>query len=134
MADVAATTQDTPAKSERSSESARGGRLYRPVTDIAETEAGVTLVLEMPGVAPENVDVELEKRVLTIKGRAALTNPENFQLVYAEYGEGDYERAFTLSEDLDGSKIKAEMRDGVLTVNLPRAEAAKPQRIEVKAG
>lgn len=134
MSEISNKSQETPEKADRSSESARGTRIYRPLTDIIEAGDGVTLMLDMPGVAPDSVEVELEKRVLTVKGRAKLTNPENFELSYAEYGEGDYQRAFTLSEDLDGSKIEAGMRDGVLTLKLPRAEAAKPQRIVVRAG
>lgn len=119
---------------EAPAETARGARLYRPVADIVETEAGVTLAIDMPGVAPEDVEIDLEKHVLTIRGRSKQTQAGDFQLVYAEYGEGDYERAFTLSEDLDEKKIKARMRDGVLTLTLPRAAAAKPRRIAVSAG
>lgn len=134
MNDTASNTDQAPAKTERQSETARGARIYRPLTDIVETGDGVVLALEMPGVGADDVELELERRILTIRGRAKLTNPESFELAYAEYGEGDYERSFTLSDDLDGSKISAEIRGGVLTVTLPRAEAAKPQRIEVKAG
>jgi len=90
-------------------------------------------MLEMPGVAPDSVDVSLENRVLTIRGQARTTRPENLELVHAEYSEGDYERVFTLSEDFDPDRIEAEMRAGVLTLTLPRAEAAKPRKIAVKA-
>ncbi|MSU88761.1 Hsp20 family protein [Rhodobacteraceae bacterium 2CG4] len=107
--------------------------VFRPVADIAETGQGISLMLEMPGVAPDSVDISLENRVLTIRGQARTTRPENLQLSYAEYGEGDYERAFALSEDFDPDKIAAEMRAGVLTLTLPRAEAAKPRKIAVKA-
>jgi HSP20 family protein len=94
----------------------------------------VVLALEMPGVGRDDVEIDLERRVLTIRGRARVTSPEGFRRVYAEYGEGDYERVFTLSEAIDESAIRAEMSNGVLTLTLPRAEAAKPKRIEVKAG
>lgn len=115
-------------------ESARGGAIFRPRTDIVDAEGGVTLMMEMPGVAVDDVDIELENRVLTVHGRAHRSNPENFRLAYAEYGEGDYERAFTVSEEFDPAKIKAELRNGVLWLTLPRAEAAKPRKIAVKAG
>jgi len=121
-------------KSGRASQTTRGAPLFRPLTDIVESPDGVTLAVEMPGVPADGVEVSLERRVLTIRGRARLTNSDSFQLAYSEYNEGDYERSFTLSDDLDGSKIQAEMRNGVLAVRLPRAEAAKPQRIAVKAG
>jgi HSP20 family molecular chaperone IbpA len=113
-------------------ETTHGGRIYRPLTDIVETTDGVSLMLEMPGVNPEDVDITLEKRVLTINGRVRNTQPEKVQLAYAEYGEGDFERAFTLSEDFDPDKIEAAMANGVLTVTLPRAEAAQPKKIAVK--
>ena len=133
MSEVDNVTQETSAKSDRSSDSTRGVRLYRPLTDIVETEDGVELLVEMPGVSVGDVELELERRVLTIKGHAQITNPEEFSLGYSEYGEGDYERSFTLSEDLDGTGVQAEIKNGVLSVKLPRAQQARPQRIAVKA-
>ena len=126
-------TQTTP-QAERAPESTRGVAIYRPPVDIFDTGEGVKLMLEMPGVGRDDVQIDLERRVLTIRGRGRLTSPEGFRRVYAEYGEGDYERVFTLSEDIDEAAIRAEMSNGVLTLTLPRAEAAKPKRIEVKAG
>ena len=126
-------TQTAP-QAERTSESTRGVAVYRPPVDILDTGEGVKLMLEMPGVGRDDVEIDLERRVLTIRGRGRVTNPEGFRRVYAEYGEGDYERVFTLSEDIDEAAIRAEMSNGVLTLMLPRAEAAKPKRIEVKAG
>jgi HSP20 family molecular chaperone IbpA len=109
-----------------------GGVIYRALTDIVETDAGVTLMLDMPGVGPDQVDVTLENRVLTIRGRVSSARPENLKLAYEEYGEGDYERAFTLSEDFDPDRIEAEMRGGVLTLTLPRAPELEPKKIVVK--
>lgn len=120
------TPADTP-------ETTRGGRVYQPLSDIVETAEGVTLMLEMPGVAAEDVDITLEQRVLTIRGRVHQTQPEKLQLGYAEYGEGDFERAFTLGDDFDADKIEAQVTHGVLTVTLPRAPEAKPKKIAVKA-
>jgi len=128
--DVAKTAEKTPAETP---ETTSGGRVYRPLTDIVETGEGVTLMLEMPGVAPDDVDVTLERRVLTIRGKVRPTSPEKLRLAYAEYGEGDYERSFTLSDDFDPEKIGAEVSHGVLTVTLPRAAEAKPKKIAVKA-
>jgi len=87
--DVTQTRDKTPAETP---ETTTGGRVYRPVTDIVETDEGVTLMLDMPGVAAGDVDVTLEKRVLTIRGKVRATNPATLQLAYAEYGEGDFER------------------------------------------
>ncbi|OLS52763.1 Hsp20/alpha crystallin family protein [Rhodovulum sulfidophilum] len=114
-------------------ETAPGGRIYRPLADIAERDGTVTLLLEMPGVAAPDVEIALENRVLTIRGHAGTARPGRLQLVHAEYGEGDYERAFTLSEDIDPDRIAAEMKDGLLRVTLPRAEAAQPKKIAVRS-
>ena len=127
--DVTKTAGERPAQ-----ESARGAAVYRPLADIRESGQGVVLSLEMPGVGRDDVEIGVERRVLTVRGRGRITAPEGFRKVYAEYGEGDYERAFTLSEEIDEGAIRAEMANGVLTLTLPRAEAAKPRRIEVKAG
>ncbi len=118
-------------------EPARGERdtvVFRPLADIRELPAGVTLTLEMPGVGPDGVDIDLDRRVLTIRGRGGVTRPEGFRQTYAEYAEGDYERVFTLSDEIDEAAIRAGMANGLLTLDLPRAEAARPRRIEVKAG
>jgi HSP20 family molecular chaperone IbpA len=128
--DVAKPTEKTPTKAP---ETTRGKQVYRPLTDIIETEEGVSLMVEMPGVAPDDVDVTLEKRVLTIRGSVKPTTLENFTLAYAEYDEGDFERAFTMSEDFDADKIKAELHNGILTISLPRTVEAKPRKIAVKA-
>lgn len=128
--DVTKTPEKTPTEAP---ETTTGEPVYRPLTDIIETDDGVTLMVDMPGVAPEDVDVTLEKRVLTIHGRVRPTNPEKLQLVHAEYGEGDFERAFTLSEDFDGDKIDATLSHGVLTLKLPHAAEARPKKITVKA-
>lgn len=128
--EVTRTPEKTPAEIP---ETTRGGRIYRPLTDIVETRGGVSLMLEMPGVEAGSVDITLEGRVLTIRGSVSPTRPANLELAYAEYGEGDYERTFTMSEDFDPDRIEAELRNGVLTVTLPRAEAAQPKKIAVKA-
>lgn len=108
-------------------------RTYRPLTDIIETSEGVSLMVEMPGVDADSVDITLDKRVLTIRGKVKPTQPEKLEPVYTEYGEGDFERVFTLNEDFDPKKITAELHNGVLTVTLPRAPESKPRKIKVKA-
>ncbi|WP_370303154.1 Hsp20/alpha crystallin family protein [Pseudooceanicola sp.] len=114
-------------------ETTHGGRVYRPLADIVETGDGVQLMLEMPGVSRDELDVTLEKRVLTIRGKVHPTAPDKLDLVHAEYGEGDYERSFSMSQDFDPDKIEASLSNGILTLTLPRAEAAKPKKIEVRA-
>lgn len=128
--EVTQTTDKTPAETP---ETTTGGRIFRPLTDIVETDEGVTLMLEMPGVGADDVEVTLERRVLTIRGKVRATSPEKLQLAYAEYGEGDFERSFTLSDDFDPDKIGASVSNGVLTVTLPRAAEAQPKKIAVTA-
>jgi HSP20 family protein len=106
-------------------------RTFVPPADIFETDQALTVVLEMPGVAKENVDVNVENDVLTIEGRIDFSNYENLQPVYTEYNIGHYARSFRLSSKIDQDKISAEMGDGVVTLVLPKAEKAKPRRIKV---
>jgi HSP20 family molecular chaperone IbpA len=129
--EVTKAPERTPA--ETAAETTRNRPVWRPLTDIVETRDGVTLMLELPGVAADEVDVALERRVLTIRARSRDAGPDKLRLVHAEYEPGDYERAFTLSEDFDAERIEAEMRNGVLTLRLPRSEAARPKTIKVRA-
>ena len=128
--DVTQTADKNPAEMP---ETTSGARIYRPLADIVETDQGVTLMLEMPGVAPDDVDITLEQRVLTVRGKVSPTQPDTLRLAHAEYGEGDYERAFSLSDDFDPDKIDASVAGGVLTVTLPRAAETKPKKINVRA-
>ena len=114
-------------------EATREGPVFRPETDIYETEEQVVIVADMPGVAPDSVDITLERRVLTIRGHVDAKPPEGYRQIYTEYGVGDFERVFTLSETIDQEKIQASQKDGVLTLVLPKAEALKPKRIDVRA-
>ena len=107
---------------------------FTPKVDIWETEAGYNLEVEMPGVDKNGVDVKLEEGVLSIIGRAEPEDTKGFQKVYSEYEFGNYERQFQISELIDEQKIKASMKNGVLQLELPKRESAKPKRIEVKVG
>lgn len=129
--DVTRAPDQTPA--EAGTEATRNRPVWRPLTDIVETREGVTLTVELPGVAADDVEVALEKRVLTIRARSHAAGPDKLRLVHAEYEPGDYERAFTLSEDFDAERIEAELKNGVLTLRLPRSEATAPKTITVKA-
>ena len=118
---------------EMAGQTTRGSAVFRPWTDICETENGVVIAVDMPGVGTDDVDITLEKRVLTIRGHRQPRRPEGYRLAYAEYEEGDYERVFSLSDEIDEANIKAAVHNGVLMLELPKAEPAKPKRIEVKA-
>jgi len=107
--------------------------VFLPVADIYEIRDSIVVLAEMPGVAADGVDVTLERRVLTIRGRSATGDPAGYQRVYNEYADGDYERVFTLSENIDRDRIEATLKDGVLNLVLPKAESAKARKIELKA-
>ena len=87
---------------------------------------------DLPGVASEDLDIHFEKGELKIYGKVAPRNA-NVELLYGEYGIGDFHRSFSVSEAIDAEKIAAELKNGVLTVHLPKREAVKPRRIEVKS-
>ena len=122
-----------PAKQPQGTERTRGRVVYAPRVDIIETADALELFADMPGVTKDSIEITLEQRVLRIYGRADMSLPENVGPVYVEYQPGDYERSFTLSEAVDGNGIEARVRNGVLQLKLPKAGAAKAQRIEVRA-
>lgn len=115
-------------------ERTRPGRAYVPRTDIYETEDALTLLADMPGVDESSLDITLEKNVLSIKGFVEMKNPDNYGLAYAEYEVGDYERSFTLSDGIDQENISATVKNGVLTITLPKAGPAKARKISVNLG
>ena len=106
-------------------------RFFVPTTDIFETDQALSLIVEMPGVDKSKVDVSVEDGVLTIEGQLDFSKYGGMQPVYTEYNIGHYRRSFSLSNRVDQGRISAEMKDGVLTLMLPKAEEAKPRRITV---
>lgn len=119
---------------EKKQESTIPARSFVPTADIFEAEQALTIVLEMPGVDKSNVDINIESGVLTVEGRVDFGKYEGMQPVYTEYNIGHYRRSFSLSNKIDQSKITAEMKDGVLTLTLPKAEEAKPRKISITGG
>jgi HSP20 family protein len=107
------------------------GRTFLPVTDIFETPEALSVVLEMPGVDRNSIEANVENDVVTIEGRIDFTKYEGMQPVYTEYNVGHYARSFEISNKIDQSKISAQMKDGVVTIVLPKAEQAKPRKIQV---
>ncbi len=113
-------------------EPTRGGATFRPRADILETDSELLLFADVPGVRPEDLDVCYEHGELTIHGKVQPRN-ENADYIWSEYEVGDWYRAFRLGEEIDASKIFAELKNGVLTLQMPKVAAAQPKRIEVKA-
>ena len=107
--------------------------VFVPAVDIYETKDALVLLADMPGVSNDGVEIHLEDNELTIRGKAK-EEKKGVTPLYTEYRSGDYYRKFTLSNIIDQDKIEAIIKDGVLKVVLPKAEAAKPRQIQVKAG
>jgi HSP20 family protein len=107
-------------------------RTFVPTTDIFETADALTVVMEMPGVTRDHLEVSVENNVLSVSGRIDLAKYEKMQPVYTEYNIGHYRRTFDLAASrIDQDRIAAQMTDGVLTLTLPKAEQAKPRKISV---
>jgi HSP20 family protein len=115
-------------------EQTRPGRYYVPDVNIYEFEDSLKLWADMPGVKDKDVDVTLKDGMLTLAGKVSTELYNGLRPLYTEYNIGNYYREFVLNEDIDESKIRATMRNGVLELTLPKKEHAKPRRIEVQAG
>jgi HSP20 family protein len=116
---------------DKTHESTVSARRFLPVTDIFETEQALTVILEMPGVGRDKVDIHVESNVLTIEGRVDFAKYQGLQPLYTEYNVGDYARSFQLSSTINQEGITADLKDGVITLVLPKAEKAKPRKIKV---
>ena len=113
-------------------ERTRAGLVFVPQTDIYETDDAIYVVCDVPGVAEDSIDITLENNVLTINGYVHAHRPDGYQLSYAEYRVGDYQRRFTLSDEIDKDGIEASLKDGVLRLRLPKAKPAS-RKIKVTA-
>jgi len=131
------TTETRAAKTENGSanEPTRSAVTYRPNVDISETEGELTLRADVPGVLPEDIDVQFEKGVLTLTARVRPRwNTAGAAWRLQEYGIGDFQRTFQVGDQIDAAGITAEYGDGILTLHLPKVAAVRPRRIAVRAG
>ncbi len=119
-------------KQERSvPERAVEGPTFRPQVDIVERSDALVVTADLPGVAREDVDVTLESGVLTIEATPKVEEKEGLSPSYAEYEVGKFYRSFTLGSGLDAAGIEANLKDGVLRLTVPKAEAHRPRKIEI---
>jgi HSP20 family molecular chaperone IbpA len=109
-------------------------RAVLPAIDVFEDASGITLLADMPGVPKEQLEVKVEGDALWIEGQVQQSTPNGLQAVYAELRVPRYRRSFTLSRELDTSRIDAQLKDGVLTLRIPKQAHAQPRRIAVTAG
>jgi HSP20 family molecular chaperone IbpA len=123
-------TKNGPSCSAPEAQVMKGAVTYNPRFDFWEDDDELVLYGDLPGVASSDLDIHFEQGELKIYGKVAPRNA-NVELLYGEYGIGDFHRSFSVSEAIDPEKIAAELKNGVLTVHLPKREAVKPRRIEV---
>ncbi len=107
-------------------------RTMRPRVEVLENADGITLLADLPGVNNERLNLQVDKDNLLIEGRAEITKPEGMQAVHAEVRGKYYRRAFSLSGELDTDHIRAALKDGVLSVHIPKRAEVRPSRIEVR--
>ena len=115
-------------------EAAESERPIRPPVDIFEDNTGITVQADMPGVSRDRLDVHVDNDTLSIEGRAEIPTPGGMEALHADVRSTLYQRSFTLSSELDGASVEAGLKDGVLTLRIPRREEHKPRKIEVRAG
>lgn len=108
-------------------------RLFIPRVDIYETKDAIRLSADIPGADMDSIDVTLEKNILTIEAHVSTEKPVDYDLTYAEYGIGDFQRRFTLSNEIDHNGIVAKVKDGVLNLTLPKIGPTEAKKISVSS-
>jgi HSP20 family molecular chaperone IbpA len=106
-------------------------RAVLPAIDVFEDASGITLLADMPGVPKEQLELKVEGEALLIEGGVQPRTPDGLEAIYAEVRAPGYRRSFTLSRELDTSRIEAQLKDGVLRLRIPKQAHAQPRRIEV---
>ncbi len=109
-------------------------RAVLPAVDVFEDASGITLLADMPGVPKEQLEVKVEGEALLIEGGVQPSTPDGLEATYAEVRVPRYRRSFTLSRELDTTRIEANLKDGVLSLRIPKQAHAQPRRINVTAG
>ena len=116
----------------RDTQPSRSESTLIPPVDVVEDSGGITLYADLPGVSKDKLSLNVEADTLTIEGDLGLATPEGMEATYAEVGLARFRRVFSLSKDLDTSKVSAELAQGVLRLRIPKAEHAQPRKIEVR--
>ena len=127
-------TKDVSRQQAREEQDARQEATILPAVDIFENGSGITVQADMPGVSRDRLEVHIDSDTLSIEGRAEIPMPEGMDAVYADIRSTRYQRSFSLSRELDTERVEAGLKDGVLTLHIPKREEHKPRRIEVQTG
>ena len=130
--DIQTRLPDAPESADSKQETPHyGSAALTPPVDVVEDTGGITLYADLPGVSRENLNLHVEAETLTIEAESGLTVPDGLKTSHTEVGLGRFRRVFTLSKELDTEKVSAELVQGVLKLRIPKAEHAKPRRIDV---
>jgi HSP20 family protein len=132
MAEKTTTDIEATPRTEKALATREENRYMVPPVDIYETDNALAVIVDLPGVHKDGVDIRVDQDILTIKGKIRYQTPKN--LIRGEFGLLDFFRQFQLSDEVDQEKITAESKNGVLSITLPKAEKAKPRQIKVKVG
>jgi len=124
--------RQNPTAQRTAGEGERDAPFIVPPVDVFENESGITLLTDLPGVSRDRLGVRVDGDSLFIEATADARGPDNMELVYGEAQIPSYRRQFTLSRELDSSRIEATLKDGVLKLSIPKLDEAKPRRIEVR--
>jgi HSP20 family molecular chaperone IbpA len=130
MNETTTVTRNEPAS--RSEPAARNEAALMPPVDVIEDSTGITLRADLPGVPKEKLKLQVEAGTLTIEGDVSIPMPEGMETTHDEVNVPRFRRAFTLSKELDTARVSADLKNGVLTLRIPKAEHARPRRIEIK--
>jgi HSP20 family molecular chaperone IbpA len=132
--EVARTKSNGGVSTDNTSRAVSAESALRPAVDIFETDEGITLRADMPGVSKDRLNLRIEGTSLLVEGRIGIAPQDQMQPLYADVRSAAYRRSFMLSNEFDASKIDADLKDGVLTVRIPKRPELRPRRIEVRTG
>jgi len=134
MSNTEVQSRDNTTAAQKTARDTPDARVLVPRVDVIEDDAGITLLADVPGVPKDQLELRVEGDILTFEGAIAPLTPGQLEPVYAEVRVPRYRRAFTLSRELDASKITANLKDGVLNLRIPKQAHAQPRRISIRAG
>ena len=124
--------KDVVGPQSKTAQQGRTERTLRPPVDIFEDSTGITVQADMPGVSKDRLEVHIDNDTLSIDGTADISMPEGMEPLYADIRSTHYQRSFSLSRELDGEKVDATLKDGVLTLRIPKREQYQPRKVEVR--
>jgi HSP20 family molecular chaperone IbpA len=125
-------SKDVATQKAKTTQAGKSDRPIVPAVDIFEDSTGITVQADMPGVSKDRLEVHIDKETLSIEGRADIDMPEGMEALYADVRSTHFQRNFSLSRELDGDKAEASLKDGVLTLRIPKREQYQPRKIQVR--